>query len=352
MNNILFLADMVGQSFRTQEDKYTGGAELTDMVAAASCPWRITHKKISDLDIGELFNFDLLILSNSQSISAEAQSAIINHGRYILFEHDVRICDWRGNMIVSPDFNHWWSGKCECPHTRLQPLFRYATGIIFLTNRQKKIYESNPFFTPHPQTKILGCSLFEEKLFDQVFKKKNYIPSKKQTVILYSTNQAKGFETALTFCHTRNISPTIIHNFSYEKLLNVFSESHQCIFLPEGPESAGRVPVEARLLGCDIVTNQHVGVEGEKWWKKSKAEALDFLKAAPDNFWNIIRSFGQAETLLRTKYHNHRVQSGSFTKRLIFAKQMVMNKIGKRLLSQIPGRRERITHDYRYYEKW
>ncbi len=46
--------------------------------------------------------------------------------------------------------------------------------------------------------------------------------------------------------------------------------------------------VEARLLGCDVVLNEHVGVAGEPFWTADRAGALEFLLGGPKRFWKLV----------------------------------------------------------------
>jgi hypothetical protein len=53
-------------------------------------------------------------------------------------------------------------------------------------------------------------------------------------------------------------------------------------------EWAGRMPVEARFLGCNVVINDNVGVAGESWWDLSDDLAYGILKDTPARFWRIV----------------------------------------------------------------
>jgi hypothetical protein len=51
--------------------------------------------------------------------------------------------------------------------------------------------------------------------------------------------------------------------------------------------------VEARLLGCEVVVNDHVGVSGESWWNLPQELAVEFLKDAPNRFWRLVEELAE-----------------------------------------------------------
>jgi hypothetical protein len=46
--------------------------------------------------------------------------------------------------------------------------------------------------------------------------------------------------------------------------------------------------VEARLLGCEVVANDNVGVTGENFWGGSTDQAVEFLQRGPTRFWSLV----------------------------------------------------------------
>jgi hypothetical protein len=73
------------------------------------------------------------------------------------------------------------------------------------------------------------------------------------------------------------------------EVLDLMQRSARFVFLPAQLEPAGRMPVEARFLGCEVVTNRHVGVSGEAWWHLPDSRALEALRDAGPRFWRIVQ---------------------------------------------------------------
>jgi hypothetical protein len=112
---------------------------------------------------------------------------------------------------------------------------------------------------------------------------------KKGTCVSYAQGPIKGFERAMEYCESRGIKPKIIKDLQPEEVLEVFEKTSQFVFLPEALEPAGRMPVEARFMGCTVVVNECVGVAGEPWWNLDDESALKFVQDIPDRFWRLVK---------------------------------------------------------------
>ncbi len=281
---VLFIADQFADVSRTPEDKYPGGAELTDEAALEVCPWPIDCVTCEDVDLTTLGDYDLHILGNTQSATPALFEALSAVGRHILFEHDVRICNWRGNFPVLVEPSHRIFQRCICPHRHLRKLYDTSLGAIFLTHRQLAVFEQNPFFRSRAN-RVIGCSLFSNDLFERLEK-----PAQERSGTLFfdSRSKIKGGKAAREFAVSQGWSPKAIRDLRPPEVLDLFERSERFVYTPLGLEPAGRMVVEARLLGCEVVVNDHVGVSGESWWNLPQELAVEFLKDAPNRFWRLV----------------------------------------------------------------
>jgi hypothetical protein len=85
-------------------------------------------------------------------------------------------------------------------------------------------------------------------------------------------------------------------DLSPAQVLDVLARVRTFVYLPRGLEPAGRMPVEARLLGCEVVVNEHVGVCGESWWTGDEQHAFDFVRGAPRRFWELVAELSKEKT--------------------------------------------------------
>ena len=158
MPRVLFLADQFSDVTRSRHEKHPGGAELTDAAALQACPWPVTTRRFKDLSPGESSTYDIIVVANSHAATRQQLAEIAGTSRHVAFEHDLRVCRWRGNFPKSIDPAHRRSHRCWCPHPESRDFFGSAR-VIFLTALQERIFrkfyrvESNAGSGPQ------GCGL-------------------------------------------------------------------------------------------------------------------------------------------------------------------------------------------------
>lgn len=290
---ILFLADQFVEANRDEVSGHPGGAELDDDAAIEASPWPVERARAKDFNPAHLGDFDLHVVANLETAPAELIKGLCEHGRHVLYEHDVRICRWRGNFPGSREYVHRFLQRCICPHQKWKALYRTALGVIFLTQRQMRVFERNPFFQP-PRSAIIGTTLMNEAFFDRVERVQGESRERDiDAAILGSVQEIKGTEAARNFCLKRGVEPFVIRGMDPEEALDVLERSRTFVYLPEGLEPAGRMLVEARFLGCDVVANAHTGICGESWWNLPDDLALEVVRDAPRRFWRLVERFAR-----------------------------------------------------------
>jgi hypothetical protein len=290
MPRVLFLADQFSDVTRSRNEKHPGGAELTDAAALQACPWPVTTRRFGDLSPGESSTYDIIVVANSHSATRQQLTEVAGTNRHIAFEHDLRVCRWRGNFPKSIDPAHRRSHRCWCPHPESREFFASAR-VIFLTTLQERIFRNNPYFSCGT-SRVLGSSLFEQEKLERAAA----APDRKRsgTVVFASPHRIKGFAEAQRYCRERDIEPSVIRGLPPQGVLELFAQSERFVYLPIGPEWAGRMVVEARLLGCEVVLNDNVGVAGEAFWKGGRAQALAFISDGPARFWRLVEELMNA----------------------------------------------------------
>lgn len=285
---ILFIADQYKDAPRTKHVRHPGGAELTDDAAINACPHPLDVIRFSDLEPSKLDDYDLLVIGNSGTATPQQLAAIADTGRHVSFEHDLRICNWRGNYVASPEPLHRFAQVCMCRHSALQKFYAKARGIVYLTTLQQRRFDTNLFFAGAPSA-ILGCSLFGAAFFERV--ENRHRGAREGTAVFGSRNKVKGFKAAYDHVVQGGEEPVVIKDLPPDGVLDLFERTDRFVYLPKGPEWAGRMPVEARFLGCEVTTNELVGVAGEPWWAWPDEDALAYLRDGPDRFWRLVLSF-------------------------------------------------------------
>lgn len=282
---VLFLADRLATDPRGTTETHPGGAELTDAAALEASPWPVEAARVREFDPQRLRDYDLHILGNLSEAKPDLLLALRQASRHVLFEHDLRICRWRGNFPSSPEPLHRYAQSCNCPHRALADLYKTALGAIFLTHRQLATHLSNPFFRC-PRAVVLGSSLMNRAFFERVRRARE--PGQ-GTVVVHSANRIKGSAASERWCHQQGFEPSVLRDVPPDAVLDAFERACRVVYLPQGLEPAGRIIVEARFLGCEVVTNGNAGVCGESWWHLPDEQALAVLADAPARFWRLLQ---------------------------------------------------------------
>jgi hypothetical protein len=164
---------------------------------------------------------------------------------------------------------------------------RAARGVIFLTEYQRGFYTRNPWYRSRPY-RVLGSSVFDNATIDTWRERDPTLERRYEAAVSFSKHHAKGFAESLARAHAFTPEPLVIRNLPPREVLTALQESKRFIHTPLSPEWAGRLPVEARFMGCEVITNHRVGVTQEAWWKDPDVEALNHVASAAVRFWQQV----------------------------------------------------------------
>src|SRR5689334_8722272 len=114
----LFVADYFADTDGDSGGTYPGGAEQTDAAVIEASPWPVERATTRELDTASLDRFDLLLLGNLNLATQAQCDAIAGLGRHVLFEHDYRMCRYRGDYVTRRA--HRWLGRCLCRERRFK----------------------------------------------------------------------------------------------------------------------------------------------------------------------------------------------------------------------------------------
>ena len=285
---VLFIADKLAADARSSRVPHAGGAELTDLAAIEACPHEIDVRRVRDVAPGEVDRYDVIVVANADTASPALLQAIARTRRHTLFEHDLRSCAWRGDFPEARGLAHRVAHRCFCREERWRDLVESACGVIYLTGLQRVAYHDNPNRPRPAREVVLGSSLFSHALLDAMRELSRSVTDRSHTAISWSPCVIKGHAVSLEHCRRAGLAVRELRCLPYPEVLRLLSRSERLVYLPFGLEPAGRMPVEARLLGCEVVVNSHVGIAREPLWELSPAEAIASLREAPVRFWRLV----------------------------------------------------------------
>ena len=255
MRTIIFVSDMF-------VDQYSGGAELTTAALMMTAPkdrygvGRLNSKDVTK-EMLEKHKNDLWVVCNFTDLSEENKIYMCRNVEYSIIEYDYKLCEFRSlqkhKMATGSECNclENISGKIN------MAFYGYAKKIWFMSEGQKKV-----FFSKLP-----------------VLKEDN------KYLILGSQSWIKGTEDCIAYAKANDLKYELVQNLTYHELLIKMSCSRGLIFRPLGDDTCPRISIEARLLGCELITNEHVQHRDESWFATPES-AHEYMSTRSDVFWS------------------------------------------------------------------
>ena len=93
-------------------------------------------------------------------------------------------------------------------------------------------------------------------------------------LILDSVSPVKPSTLAVAYAKENNLEYELISDLQYHELLIKMSTSKGLIFLPQASDTCPRLVMEAKMLGCELVLNEHVQHKDETWFETSRLRVM------------------------------------------------------------------------------
>jgi len=274
-----------------------GGAELTTEAIFENTECvvqRIYSKDISMKLLQEGYN-KFWIFTNFASINLELIPTIIANLKYSVIEYDYKFCKYRS----VEKHNHFEDAKCDCAnehHGKLISTFYYAAkSLWFMSEGQRSVYERAFPFLKDANSFVLS-SVFSTSFFDKI---ENLVKNNKNDkyIVLNSQSWIKDANASTDWCTDNNKEYELLSGLSHDEFLQKLSESKGISYFPSGNDTCPRMIIEAKLLGCDIQTNENVQHVNEEWFTGSNDDTINYLKSRPSVFWDEISNNVKKQTI-------------------------------------------------------
>lgn len=131
----------------------------------------------------------------------------------------------------------------------------------------------------------LGLNLWSKEELQMLRERLNSKKTRKFG-IMNSNNKNKGTEQTIQVCKENGISYDLIPFLPQNKFYDELSKTETLVFFPTWVESYCRVAVEARILGCKLMTNKLLGCASQNDFKDYKGDKL--LECIETEKWIII----------------------------------------------------------------
>jgi len=283
---IVFVADLFVED-------YVGGAELTSEALIKSSPFRVHKIHSKDVRIEHLSNAHdkFWIFGNFAQLDPNLIPSIVANINYSILEYDYKYCKWR-----SPQKHELAENKpcddAESIQGKMISAFMYgAKSLWWMSEAQMDHYHAlYPFLAEKPNTVL--SSVFDDDFFVSVklLRQSQVQADRKGWIVLGSNSWVKGADDAEAYCKTNNLDYEVVWNMPYADVLKKLSSAEGFVYLPKGWDTCPRMVIEAKLLGCKLVTNDNVQHSKEIWFNTDNLlEIEEYLYAARQLFWNGIK---------------------------------------------------------------
>lgn len=274
---------LIISDFFLEDLPFGGGAEYNDQILfellknAGNDVKRVKSHNAGIDSLSKLDNDTKIIISNFINLSEESKSYIQKKFSYIIYEHDHKYLRRR---IPSLFF------KLKAPKSEIvnYSFYKNANSVFAQSDFHKKIIDLN---LNTDNVINLSGNLWSERDLQEI--ENNLTDDKKKLCsILHSPLVNKGTKQAIKFCENKNIEYELIADKNYYNFLKKISANEKLIFLPTIPETFSRISVEAKMMGCKVITNGYVGAKYESWFQSSPEKIIEEMHGAKNRIVNTV----------------------------------------------------------------
>jgi len=272
MADIVFISDFF-------VNEVNGGAEIYDDLLLSELRLKghnvITFKsnEIIDKHIN-LYNNSgfVFFVSNFVTLPERTKKFLqFEQNEYCIIEHDHKYLRSR-NPALFTDF------KAPPQEIINKDFYQNAKYIFCQSSKHAEVLSEN---LQIKNVINLGCSLWSKVQLDHI--RASITTQKDEAFISGDRNPIKGLLEAISYCKNKNIDFNVVPKLPYNQFIESLAQYNKFVFFPKTLESFCRVIVEARMLGCKLLTNNFNGCTYEPWFKDHKGEALiDFVDQQRD----------------------------------------------------------------------
>ena len=246
-----------------------GGAEFCNDALINSLKHRFTIKQHKSKSITPEFirtnNDCFFIIANFFMLTEQCKEELANV-TYVIFEHDHKYIR-SNNPALYKNF--------LAPESQLQnkQFFKNALAVICQSKKHAEVVQKNLLLTnvvnsagniwTDEQISILEANIDNKKDIEYA--------------VLNSQNRNKGMPAAIEYCKRKSIEFQFLNPAPFDEYIRSISKIKHLVFLPQWLESYSRLAIEARILGCKLITNGLLGAASEDYFQLSGRELLEYI---------------------------------------------------------------------------
>ena len=265
-------------------EQIAGGGELVDdcliehLTSRGFSVSRVNSDKVDPVFL-QKNKESFFIVSNFVNLSEYSKKAL-ESARYLIYEHDHKYILGRDPSPYK-DFTVPTGSLCHLS------FYENAQAVVCQSKLHAEVLQKN---IKSDNIISAGCTLWSKDHLE-VLKKHLNTEKTNKTAVLDSDNRVKGRIQALDYCQKKNLDYELIKSPNYDEFIGQLASKSSLVFFSQVLESFCRLVVEARILGCKLITNKMNGCTSEDWFKASKgAKLLEYVENKQEEVIDLLVS--------------------------------------------------------------
>ena len=230
--------------------KLFGGAEMSDATLLEDAPVEV--KTFLPSQWREALEFDKIVITGTDLLEPEAMTELAKKEPVVAVHH------------------------LQTRSQERAKLFNSAKTLICHTPRHLEL--ELEWTNPKSSTWIISShdpSLFTSK------------PKEDFALWAARWHPQKGPEQAIEWAQQENLKLIMMHDKTRAEVLEAMSRAKHFVFLPQGFDAEPRTIIEAVLSGCQVHTNDLVGISSIPNWRDPETMA-NLVSNSKDLFWQTV----------------------------------------------------------------
>tara|TARA_R100000664_G_C2760058_1_gene150677 strand:- start:12110 stop:13765 length:1656 start_codon:yes stop_codon:yes gene_type:complete len=268
MSDIFFISDFFA-------DEINGGAERCNEAFIQLLGEDFNVSKVLsrnvDLDFIQENKNAFFIVANFFHLRKNVKKYIADNVRYIIYEHDHKYLA-NNNPLKFKNFVAPQSSVIN------KNFFQNAEYVICQSKLHSEIVYKNML-----TDNIINAGANFWSKEDLAFIESKIGETKEHKYAsMANTNKNKGTLKSVDYCKKKGYELSLIPELDFKNFISALSKVENFVFFPQWVESYSRVAIEAKILGCKIITNRFLGVASEDYFSLNGVELLNKIKENND----------------------------------------------------------------------
>ena len=260
---VIFISDFFINEIR-------GGAEFCNDALINSLSHRYSFEQVKSQTITPNFikqNSDCFFIIANFFLLNEESKKELSDKTYVIFEHDHKYIHSNNPSLYK---------YFVAPESQIQnkSFFKNALAVICQSKKHAEVVQKNLLL------KNVVNSAGNIWTDDQIKVLEDNLETKKivEFAVLNSQNRNKGMPAAVEFCKKNNLPFELLNPAQFKDYIANLAKVKHLVFFPQWLESYSRLAIEARIVGCKLVTNNLLGAASEDYFKLKGRPLLEKIK--------------------------------------------------------------------------